>query len=1056
MKKRCFIHIYILKLLLVKEIFSKYAYFDFKLACVDDYVKYIISSEGIIYPKNPKEEYDLDHIYNFETFKQDLDKKICFCIYNLCINKAYLSFQYASINEYIITIVNYENWYSCDDCDYKNNKKFMTSNDKCKKNNNPLILYSHGYNAPHMYTFCLKPKNDITNFYIDDNKINRNYYKGKTVEYFINNNTYNIPIKDLFSINGFDNLEIILDSFSLEISSIQNGKGKIFNGNEELFEKSFFNPNISLTFKKIINDGYLMTIRIKTKPRDRPSSVSTCVNEAQIYLYVSQENCTMDNASDNFCQKCIDEYGKYGNNCYHKSEKFTYLYYDEQSQTFKQCEINNNIYNCSICPEGTHIFKNYSFLNTCEKCPEWKYTDMIDQEECTPCQIPHCIECNTKDICLKCNNNALNGLGNCSVCKNYEEYVEEFCKSKCSKYFYRDNKNNIHCIQEFDECPEDMIYLNLETGECRKEVSDIEIIKGKYKLIDLEKKANELFIKVVNDKDLFSEIPENGIKIEGYNGIINMGIVNNDTIKTSSETLKLGGCPDLLRINLNINEPEQNLLYQSIDLKIKDDEKNINGKSIRFYNSELLDKPKDLSYCKNQNITYIHSFEEALQYIKGTKHGDDLLKYLEQGLDIFNSYSQIYNDPCYPLSTINKIDLTLNDRRNLMIKMNLSICRPGCLFEGVNYEKGEIHCFCKYYINTEEKSWSDGFTEGFKNLGKSKNIIVFKCINIVFNYESQKYNYIFEIILLFLIIEIICGFDCERGIKRYINNVIIFSLNNPEEYQDDSPNIVNYKQNSFQLISSCLKKIFGFSLLYFKENYDIANVFFFKNIDHYNEINITSIKIIIFLNSIILTLLSNTLFLDDEAMHNIIENNGKYNIIYRAPILIFSDLASWIICFLFFELPISFADLVGFKKDIRTHAKTGEFNTIIEKFKKKFKKIRIVIYSFSFIIIIISLYYMCCFFSIFQNTQVHLLTDFGAGLLMNLIISIVKSFLYSVCKYIYEYLCEGCKKVLNLLYKYFNKIKKFAIFIFEVLVEILVIYISKKSESFQNIQNLFD
>ena len=1027
MKKRCFIYIYIkniiiwiqfylsespkvncnyirfndeyciLTLLLVKKIFSKYAYFDIKLACVDDFVKYIISSEGIFYPKNPIERFDMNHIYDFDIFKQDLDKKICIGFYNFHINEAFFSFQYASINEYIITKVNYENWYSCDDCDYKNNKKFMTSNDKCEINNNPLILYSDGYNVPQIYTFCLEPKNVITNFYIDDTKINKNYYKGKTVEYFINNATYNIPIKDLFSINGFDNLEIILDTFSLEISSIQNGKGKIFNGNEELFEKSFFNPNTNLTFKKIINDGYLMTIRIKTKPRDRPSSVSTCVNEAQIYLYVSQENCTMDKSSDNYCQKCMDEYGKSGNNCYHKSEKFTNLYYDEQSQIFKQCEINNTIYNCSICPEGTHIFKNYSFLNICKKCPEWKYTDMIDQEKCNSCQIPHCIKCNTKDICLKCNNNALNGLGNCSVCKNYEEYDGEFCKSKCSKYFYRDNDNNIHCIQEFDECPKDMIYLNLETGECRKEVSDIEIIKGKYKLIESEKITNDLFKKVVNDKDLFSEIPVNGIKIEGYNEIIIMGIVNNDTIKTSSETLKLGECPDLLRINLNINEPEQNLLYQSIDLKIRDDEKNINGKSIRFYNSEFLDKPKNISYCKNQNITYIHSFEEALQYIKGTKHGNDILKYLEQGLDIFNSYSQIYNDPCYPLSTINKIDLTLNDRRNLMINMKIPLCRPGCLFEGVNYEKGEIQCFCKYYINTEEKSWSDGFTEGFKNLGKSKNIIVLRCINIIFNYEIQKYNYIFEIILLFLIIEIICGFNCEKGIKKYINNLINFSLNNPEEYQDDSddsptPNLLKYKHNSFQLISSCLKKIFGISSIYFKENYDLANIIIFQNFDDYNEINIISIKIIIVLNSIILTVLSNTLFLDDEAMHNIVENNGKYNIIYRAPILIFSDLASWIICFLFFEFPITFVDLVEFKKDIRTHAYNGELNIIIEKFKKKFKKVRIVIYSFSFIIIIITLYYMSCFFSVFQNTQVHLLTDFGAGLLMNLIISIVKSF----------------------------------------------------------------
>jgi len=63
-----------------------------------------------------------------------------------------------------------------------------------------------------------------------------------------------------------------------------------------------------------------------------------------------------------------------------------------------------------------------------------------------------------------------------------------------------------------------MIYLNLETGECKKEVSDIEIVKGKYQLKlnenELEKEANDLFINVVNDKDLFSEIPENGIKIE--------------------------------------------------------------------------------------------------------------------------------------------------------------------------------------------------------------------------------------------------------------------------------------------------------------------------------------------------------------------------------------------------------------------------------------------------------------------------------------------------------------------------------------------------------------
>ena len=362
-----------------------------------------------------------------------------------------------------------------------------------------------------------------------------------------------------------------------------------------------------------------MIISIKTKQSNRNSSVSTCINEAKIYLYVPQKNCTIVEVSDNYCQKCINEYGKNGNNCYHISEKLTNLYYDEQSQAFKQCEINDTIYNCSICPRGTYIFKNNTFSNTCKKCPEWKYTNSVDQYECISF-IPHCIEYNTKGNCLKFYNNALNGLGNCSVCENGIgwEYDGEICKTKCSKYFYRDNNNNIHCIQEINECPEDMIYLNLETGECRKEVSDIEMIKGKYQLklneSELEKEANNLFKKFVNDKELSNEIPENGIKIEGYNEIINMGIVNNDTIKTDSKTINLGESPHLLRINLNIKEPEQNLLYQSIDLKFED-----GSKSIRFYNSEYLDKPSNISYCENQSITYIQSYEDSLPYLKEAK-----------------------------------------------------------------------------------------------------------------------------------------------------------------------------------------------------------------------------------------------------------------------------------------------------------------------------------------------------------------------------------------------------------------------------------------------------
>ena len=229
MKKIFFIHLYILKLLL-KQTCTIYGYFDFKLVWVDNYVRYINSSEGIIYEKY-KSNLNFP-TFIFENVKQDLEKKICIYFYNGWGPSSF-AFEDASINEYSITIVDYENWYSCDNCDFASNKKFITTNVNCY--NNPFTLYLSLDSYNKTYKFCLEPRNEISQFYIDDNNINKNYYKGKTAIYFINDDTYNIPIADLFSINGFDDLEINIDTISLEISSIQNGKGQIFNGNEELF-----------------------------------------------------------------------------------------------------------------------------------------------------------------------------------------------------------------------------------------------------------------------------------------------------------------------------------------------------------------------------------------------------------------------------------------------------------------------------------------------------------------------------------------------------------------------------------------------------------------------------------------------------------------------------------------------------------------------------------------------------------------------------------------------------------------------------------------------------
>ena len=118
MKANFLIKLYILKLL-VKEISSIYAYFYFQILQTTDIPKYIISSEGIIYPKAPNEicykngRY-IHYIYNFENIKHNLEKKICMYMIS-CDILGYFNFNYVSINEYIITNIYYENWYCFDD-----------------------------------------------------------------------------------------------------------------------------------------------------------------------------------------------------------------------------------------------------------------------------------------------------------------------------------------------------------------------------------------------------------------------------------------------------------------------------------------------------------------------------------------------------------------------------------------------------------------------------------------------------------------------------------------------------------------------------------------------------------------------------------------------------------------------------------------------------------------------------------------------------------------------------------------------------------------------------
>ena len=202
---------YFIFLFFFSNVVSFTAYFRCEIFCVDDYIDYITSSNGNILPQKESHSFssqrDIYFAFNFTQILHNFDQPICIHLVNM-LEAGKLAFKYASINEYDITVLNYEDFYSCNDCvDPNGPKKFVITSELCVDKN--IISTGDQGSAfiTKFYNFCLDPKNDISSFFIDNSKINQNYYKGEEVKYILNDETININIDKIFVINENENLE---------------------------------------------------------------------------------------------------------------------------------------------------------------------------------------------------------------------------------------------------------------------------------------------------------------------------------------------------------------------------------------------------------------------------------------------------------------------------------------------------------------------------------------------------------------------------------------------------------------------------------------------------------------------------------------------------------------------------------------------------------------------------------------------------------------------------------------------------------------------------------
>ena len=163
-------------------------------------------------------------------------------------------------------------------------------------------------------------------------------------------------------------------------------------------------------------------------------------------------------------------------------------------------------------------------------------------------------------------------------------------------------------------------------------------------------------------------------------------------------------------------------------------------------------------------------------------------------------------------------------------------------------------------------------------------------------------------------------------------------------------------------------------------------IFSFFPIKDYNSI---IIKIDIFIIYFSLVYLFNSLFFDESVIHQIYEDEGKYNFEYIIKYILYSFVISHAVIIVIKYFSLSEKNL----SEINLEQNLDKIYDIIDKIKKKLIIKYICFFILGILFFIFLWYYLSSFCAVYQNTQVYLikntLISFGFSLVYPFIINIL-------------------------------------------------------------------
>ena len=157
----------------------------------------------------------------------------------------------------------------------------------------------------------------------------------------------------------------------------------------------------------------------------------------------------------------------------------------------------------------------------------------------------------------------------------------------------------------------------------------------------------------------------------------------------------------------------------------------------------------------------------------------------------------------------------------------------------------------------------------------------------------------------------------------------------------------------------------------------------------FNDYNSGVVKKFMLFLSFALHYAVNAFFFNESTMHQIYEDEGKFNFVYQIKNILFSALISTFILRLMLQF------LVMTDKDILEVKKQPYKNMALDMKKKKLKCVKIkfsIFFVLNFILLTLFWYYLTCFNAIYENTQIYLIENtfisFGFSLAYPFIINI--------------------------------------------------------------------